>query len=128
MPQEMEHQGGKTVFEEAKTAFEEILALEAETIAISEELTIRTDYETDSYMDRISRMNEAQERFEQGGGYQMEGEIEKVLGGLGFARTDFTRQTEEFSGGWRMRIELAKILLRHPDLILLDEPNQSPRH
>ncbi len=122
LPQEMEHQGGKTVFEEALTAFSELLDLQAKIDKLTDEVSHRTDTHTDDYMDLLNHMHDASERFSMLGGWDMESETEKVLLGLGFLRKDFTRQTDEFSGGWRMRIELAKILLKKPDIILLDEP------
>jgi ATP-binding cassette subfamily F protein 3 len=122
LPQEMEHQGGKTVFEEALTAFGELLELQSRIEKLTYDVSHRTDTHADDYMDLLNNMHEAGERFAMLGGYDMESEVEKVLLGLGFLRKDFTRQTDEFSGGWRMRIELAKILLKKPDIILLDEP------
>jgi ATP-binding cassette subfamily F protein 3 len=96
--------------------------MKAEMDAINEQLTIRTDYESDDYMKLIERVSELSEKYYSIEEVNYEAEVEKVLKGLGFEREDFTRPTSEFSGGWRMRIELAKILLRKPDLILLDEP------
>ncbi len=122
LPQEMEHQGGKTVFEEALTAFGELLELQNKINHLTDEVSHRTDTHTDAYMDLLNDMHDASERFSMMGGYDMESEVEKVLLGLGFMRTDFVRNTDEFSGGWRMRIELAKILLQKPQVILLDEP------
>ena len=122
LPQEMEHQGGKTVFEEALTAFGELLELQNKINHLTDEVSHRTDTHTDAYMDLLNDMHDASERFSMMGGYDMESEVEKVLLGLGFMRTDFVRKTDEFSGGWRMRIELAKILLQKPQVILLDEP------
>jgi ATP-binding cassette subfamily F protein 3 len=107
---------------EAAKAFGEIFKMKAEIDAINEQLTIRTDYETDDYMKLIERVSDLSEKFYAIEEVNYEAEVEKILLGLGFEREDFTRQTSEFSGGWRMRIELAKILLRKPDLILLDEP------
>jgi ATP-binding cassette, subfamily F, member 3 len=122
LAQEMEYQDGRTVLEEAGTAFKEAVSLQKELEHINEQLVVRTDYETDGYMDLITRLNEANERFSMIGGYTMEANMEKVLLGLGFEKNDFNRPTEEFSGGWRMRIELGKILLQNPDVLLLDEP------
>ncbi len=122
LPQEMTHHNGRTVLEETATAFAEARMLEKKMEAYTQQLTERTDYETDSYMKLIHNMNEASERYHIIGGHSLEGEMEKVLLGLGFEREDFNRLTDEFSGGWRMRIELAKILLQKPDLLLLDEP------
>ena len=122
LPQEMMHLDGKNVFEETLSAFEDILKLELEVHRISDEMGSRTDIESKEYHDLMVAFNDANEQFAMQGGYLLEGETEKILLGLGFSREDFTRQTSEFSGGWRMRIELAKILLKKPDVILLDEP------
>jgi ATP-binding cassette subfamily F protein 3 len=122
LPQDMVHNLGKTVFDETATAFEELKNLEAKLDNINHQLETRTDYESDSYMDLINSLNEINERYSIIGGYSVEAEIEKTLLGLGFERKDFTRLTDEFSGGWRMRIELAKILLQKPNVMLLDEP------
>jgi ATP-binding cassette subfamily F protein 3 len=111
-----------TVMEEASKAFAEILDMKKEIDEINDQLTIRTDYESDEYMKLIERVSELSEKFYSIEEVNYEAEVEKVLKGLGFEREDFNRQTSEFSGGWRMRIELAKILLKKPDLILLDEP------
>ena len=122
LPQEMAHQSGKTVFDEAATAFDEIKNLQKRLEDINEELLTRTDYETDDYMNLIQELTDLNERFSMIDGFSVHAETEKILLGLGFKRSDFDRQTTEFSGGWRMRIELAKILLKKPDVILLDEP------
>jgi ATP-binding cassette, subfamily F, member 3 len=122
LPQELEYQDGRTVLEEAATAFKEAEELQKEIEYINEQLVIRTDYESEEYMNLISRLNEANEHFSLIGGYTMQADMEKVLLGLGFEKNDFNRSTSEFSGGWRMRIELAKILLQKPDVLLLDEP------
>lgn len=122
LPQHLLTQDGSTVMEEASKAFGEIFQMKAEIDEINEQLTIRTDYESDEYMKLIERVSDLSEKFYAIEEINYEAEVEKILVGLGFEREDFTRQTSEFSGGWRMRIELAKILLRKPDLILLDEP------
>ena len=122
LPQHMTYGDTKTVFEEAETAFAELKNLQAEVDRLNEELATRTDYESDDYMDFLTRLSEKTERLSLVGADNYKAEIELTLKGLGFERTDFTRETREFSGGWRMRIELAKILLSHPDIILLDEP------
>ena len=122
LPQHLLTSDGATVMEEASKAFGEIFKMKAEIDAINEQLTIRTDYESDEYMKLIERVSDLSEKFYAIEEVNYEAEVEKILVGLGFEREDFTRQTSEFSGGWRMRIELAKILLRKPDLILLDEP------
>ncbi len=122
LPQHLLTVDGATVFEETSKAFAEVSDMKNEIDAINEELTVRTDYESDAYMKLIERVSELSEKFYAIEEVNYEAEVEKVLKGLGFERSDFTRQTSEFSGGWRMRIELAKILLQKPDLILLDEP------
>ncbi|RYJ37719.1 ABC transporter-like protein [Flavobacterium anhuiense] len=122
LPQHLLTEDGATVMEEASKAFSEIFKMKSEIDDINEQLTVRTDYESDEYMKLIERVSDLSEKFYAIEEVNYEAEVEKVLSGLGFEREDFTRQTSEFSGGWRMRIELAKILLRKPDLILLDEP------
>jgi ATP-binding cassette subfamily F protein 3 len=122
LPQHLLTTDGATVMEEASKAFGEIFAMKAEIDEINEQLTVRTDYESDDYMKLIERVSDLSEKFYAIEEVNYEAEVEKILIGLGFEREDFTRQTSEFSGGWRMRIELAKILLKKPDLILLDEP------
>ncbi|MBF7090406.1 ABC-F family ATP-binding cassette domain-containing protein [Flavobacterium sp. ALJ2] len=122
LPQHLLTKDGSTVMEEASKAFGEIFEMKAEIDEINEQLTVRTDYESDAYMKLIERVSDLSEKFYAIEEVNYEAEVEKILVGLGFEREDFTRQTSEFSGGWRMRIELAKILLRKPDLILLDEP------
>ncbi|MBI9041795.1 ABC-F family ATP-binding cassette domain-containing protein [Lutibacter sp.] len=122
LPQHLLAKDNATVFEETSKAFAEIFTMKAEIEKINEELTVRTDYESDAYMALIERVSELSEKFYSIEEVNYEAEVEKVLKGLGFERSDFNRPTSEFSGGWRMRIELAKILLQKPDLILLDEP------
>ena len=122
LPQDMIHQQGKTVFEETESAYEEIQKLEDRLVFINHELETRTDYESDSYMKIIDELTEITHRLDVIGANNKNEEIEKILKGLGFERSDFDRPTSEFSGGWRMRIELAKILLQKPDILLLDEP------
>jgi ATP-binding cassette subfamily F protein 3 len=122
LPQHLLTTDGATVMEEASKAFGEIFKMKSEIDEINEQLTIRTDYESDVYMKLIERVSDLSEKFYAIEEINYEAEVEKILVGLGFEREDFTRQTSEFSGGWRMRIELAKILLQKPDLILLDEP------
>lgn len=122
LPQHLLTKDDATVMEEASKAFAEVFDMKAEIDQINEQLTIRTDYESDDYMKLIERVSELSEKFYSIEEVNYEAEVEKVLKGLGFEREDFTRPTSEFSGGWRMRIELAKILLKKPDLILLDEP------
>ena len=122
LPQHLLTTDGATVMEETSKAFGEIFKMKAEIDEINEQLTIRTDYESDDYMKLIERVSDLSEKFYAIEEINYEAEVEKILVGLGFEREDFNRQTSEFSGGWRMRIELAKILLQKPDLILLDEP------
>ena len=122
LPQHLLAKDDATVFEETSKAFGEIFSMKAEIDALNEQLTTRTDYESDAYMKLIERVSDLSEKFYAVEEVNYEAEVEKILIGLGFVRADFTRPTSEFSGGWRMRIELAKILLKKPDLILLDEP------
>ncbi len=122
LPQHLLTEDKKTVFEETAQAFSAIHDMEKEIEALNEELTTRTDYESDSYMELIERVSALSEQFYSIEEINYDADIEKTLLGLGFSREDFNRNTSEFSGGWRMRIELAKILLRRPDVILLDEP------
>jgi ATP-binding cassette subfamily F protein 3 len=122
LPQEMVYKSGKTVFDETTTAFEEVKRLEKEAEELGHALATREDHESPQYISLITRLNEVNDRLHLVGGFNMDAEVETVLMGLGFLRTDFTRLTDEFSGGWRMRIELAKILLQKPNVMLLDEP------
>ena len=122
LPQQMIHQSGRTVLEETRTAFDRVLSLLQEIDRIHAEITERTDYESDAYLDLLHRMTDLTEHYEMLGGASVDADMEKTLTGLGFSPADFNRQTSELSGGWRMRIELAKILLRRPNLLLLDEP------
>ncbi len=122
LKQDLDFEKGRTVIEEAHQAFEEIKALEAKMAMINEQLATRTDYESESYNDLIQDLSEITHQYEIIGGYNYEGNTEKVLQGLGFEREDFNKLTETFSGGWRMRIELAKLLLQDNDILLLDEP------
>jgi ATP-binding cassette subfamily F protein 3 len=122
LPQHLLTSDDCTVMQETSKAFADVLDMKKEIDEINEQLTIRTDYESDAYMKLIERVSELSEKFYSIEEVNYEAEVEKVLKGLGFEREDFNRNTSEFSGGWRMRIELAKILLKKPDLILLDEP------
>ncbi|MEK6507890.1 ABC-F family ATP-binding cassette domain-containing protein [Myroides sp. C4067] len=122
LPQHLLTEDNCTVMEEASKAYASIFSMKKEIDDINEQLTVRTDYESDAYMKLIERVSELSEKFYSIEEVNYEAEVEKILKGLGFTREDFNRPTSEFSGGWRMRIELAKILLQKPDLILLDEP------
>jgi ATP-binding cassette subfamily F protein 3 len=122
LPQHLLTEDKSTVFEETSKAFQTIFSMKEEIDALNNELTVRTDFDSDDYMKIIERVSELSEKFYSIEEINYEAEVEKVLQGLGFLRSDFNRSTSEFSGGWRMRIELAKILLQKPDLILLDEP------
>ncbi|WP_299387539.1 ABC-F family ATP-binding cassette domain-containing protein [uncultured Lacinutrix sp.] len=113
---------GRTVLEESYQAFVEIKALESQMEIINTQLATRTDYESEGYNQIMIDLNEAQHQYEILGGYNYQGETEKILQGLGFKREDFDKLTDTFSGGWRMRIELAKLLLQNNDVLLLDEP------
>ncbi len=122
LPQQMKVADTTTLLEETAKAFEEVLRLEAEIEKLTAEIGERTDYESESYEQLLHRLNDANDRYHILGGETRDADIEKTLLGLGFRREDFQRATSEFSGGWRMRIELAKLLLRRPSIFLLDEP------
>lgn len=122
LPQHMIHNEGATVMQEAEKAFEHITELHAQIEQMNVDLAERTDYESDDYQQLLEKLTHDNEHLQIIGNGNFQGEIEKTLLGLGFLRSDFDRQCSEFSGGWRMRIELAKILLQRPDVLLLDEP------
>ena len=122
LPQHLMTEDGRTVFEETAQAFAHLHEMEAEIAELNKQLVTRTDYESDGYMELIERVSTLSEKFYSIEEINYDADIEKTLLGLGFKREDFDRQTSEFSGGWRMRIELAKLLLKKPDVLLLDEP------
>ena len=122
LKQDIDFVYGRTVLEEAYEAFKEIKSLELKIDDINHQLVTRTDYESDGYHQLMVDLNEIQHQYEILGGYNYQGETEKILQGLGFKREDFNKLTDTFSGGWRMRIELAKLLLQNNDILLLDEP------
>ena len=122
LTQDLDFEDGRTVIEEAQVAFDYLNEIKDRLEVVNTQINERTDYETDSYLDLISEFHDLDERYRMGGGNDIQAEMSQVLNGLGFTLYDFTRQTTEFSGGWRMRIELAKILLQKPDILLLDEP------
>ena len=122
LPQHMVHQDGKTVYDEAATAFAGLNSIKAKISQLNSELAHRTDYESDEYMELIHRLSDLNDRFSLLDGDSVEGHIERTLTGLGFLSSDMKRPTSQFSGGWRMRIELAKLLLQKPTVLLLDEP------
>lgn len=123
LKQDIDFVKGRTVLEEAYEAFVDIIAAEKKIKSLNNQLTSRTDYESQAYMDIIEELSDVSHHFEIIGGYNYVGETEKILLGLGFKREDFDKLTDTFSGGWRMRIELAKLLLQNNDVLLLDEPN-----
>jgi ATP-binding cassette subfamily F protein 3 len=122
LKQDIDFQKGRSVLDESYEAFKEIKSLEKQLEEINIQLAERTDYESESYHDLMVDLNEVQQQYEIHGGYNYQGETERILQGLGFLREDFNKLTETFSGGWRMRIELAKLLLQNNDILLLDEP------
>jgi len=122
LPQQMKHRKGKSLYREALNAFALVIALKKRIASITAELGERSDYESKAYLELIQELANANEQFEMEGGHTIHADVEQTLMGLGFKNSDMDRPVHEFSGGWRMRVELAKILLRRPDYILLDEP------
>ena len=122
LTQDLDFEDGRTVLEEAKTAFDYLNEIKVKLNHVNQQVSERTDYESQSYLDLLTDLHDLDERFRMSGGNDIESEISQVLSGLGFTQYDLNRQTSEFSGGWRMRVELAKILLKKPDILLLDEP------
>ena len=122
LKQDLDFEDGRTVQQEAEQAFSVIKKLESDIESINVEISQRQDYESEEYMQLLTALNDLNERFGMLGGYTIQSEMSQVLLGLGFQINDFARPTNEFSGGWRMRLELAKILLSKPDVLLLDEP------
>ncbi|MBO6200959.1 MAG: ABC-F family ATP-binding cassette domain-containing protein, partial [Chryseobacterium sp.] len=122
LKQDLDFVKGRTVWDETMQAFEQINALKDELEEVNHQLATRTDYESDAYTDLINRMTDLNDLLMNFDAYNLEGDVEKILFGLGFKADDFQKITDEFSGGWRMRIELAKLLLQQNDLMLLDEP------
>ena len=124
LPQHLMTEDGRTVFDETAQAFAHLHEMEAQIEKLNKELETRTDYESDSYMALIEEVSSLSEKYYSIDATNYEEDVEKALLGLGFRREDFGRQTSDFSGGWRMRIELAKLLLQKPDVLLLDEPTR----
>ena len=122
LKQDIDFVYGRTILEETYEAFSEIKVLENKLDEINKELVERSDYESESYNNLMIDLNDVQQQYEILGGYNYQGDTEKILVGLGFQRSDFNKLTDTFSGGWRMRIELAKLLLQQNDILLLDEP------
>ena len=122
LTQDLDFEDGRTVLEEANTAFDDLNKIKFLMNQANTQLIERTDYESEEYMEIISNFNQLEESYRIRGGHETSSMIGNILSGLGFEQKDFDRKTDEFSGGWRMRIELAKLLLKKPDLLLLDEP------
>ncbi|MXV38658.1 ATP-binding cassette domain-containing protein [Flavobacteriaceae bacterium Ap0902] len=122
LSQDIDFVEGRTIWEETSQAYVQLNAIQERMTAVNDLLTTRTDYESDEYSALIEEISHLTDRFTMLGGYNKDADMEKVLKGLGFKESDFTRLTDEFSGGWRMRVELAKLLLKHHDIMLLDEP------
>ncbi|UCE93263.1 MAG: ABC-F family ATP-binding cassette domain-containing protein, partial [Flavobacteriaceae bacterium] len=122
LKQDIDFEEGRTVIEEAYQAFKEIKSIELKLEGVNKQLAERTDYESEFYHNLMHDLDELSHRYELIGGYNYQGETERILAGLGFKQEDLHKKTDTFSGGWRMRIELAKLLLQHHDILLLDEP------
>ena len=122
LPQELKNESKLSIYKETQKAFDQINAIEKRIEELNQDLTTRTDYETDKYLNLANELSVLTERYQLLGGQNRDADLEKVLLGLGFTANDFSRSLAEFSGGWRMRVEIAKILLQQPDLLLLDEP------
>tara|TARA_B110000914_G_scaffold212925_1_gene214353 strand:+ start:131 stop:2068 length:1938 start_codon:yes stop_codon:yes gene_type:complete len=122
LTQDLDFEDGRTVIEEAQVAFDYLNQIKERLEYVDKQINERTDYETNSYLELITEFHDLDERYRMEGGNDIQSEMSQVLNGLGFTQYDYNRQTTEFSGGWRMRIELAKILLQKPDILLLDEP------
>ena len=122
LTQDLDFEDGRTVIEEAQIAFDYLNQIKERLEHVDKQINERTDYETDSYLELITEFHELDERYRMEGGNDLQSEMSQVLNGLGFTQYDYNRQTTEFSGGWRIRVELAKILLQKPDILLLDEP------
>lgn len=122
LPQELKNDSTLSIYKETQKAFNQINELEKRIEQLNHDLTTRTDYETDDYLNLANELSISTERYQLLGGQNRDADLEKVLLGLGFMADDFSRPLNEFSGGWRMRVEIAKILLQQPDLLLLDEP------
>ena len=122
LTQDLDFEDGRTVIEEAQVAFDYLNQIKERLEYVDKQINERTDYETNSYLELITEFHDLDERYRMEGGNDIQSEMSQVLNGLGFTQYDYSRQTTEFSGGWRMRIELAKILLQKPDILLLDEP------